>query len=88
MSSTIDTFIEEQFKNLTPFVSTHFKCVESFRAQNLVKGKIYRIEKWYVKDGEVCLDFTDECRQKVSWARDHDVEDYSYFRNLENILKD
>lgn len=67
------------FRNLTPFVTTHFRDRE----------EVVKIEKWQkCEDGIITLSFTDLNGYCTTWYRDTGVVDASFEGNLQNILKE
>lgn len=77
-----------RFKRLTPFVSTCFRYVEE-NEPGLQKGKVYKIEGWYVNKGlgQIYLQFICEEGDMRKWFADNGVVDISFKENLKKILE-
>lgn len=81
---------------LIPFQSTHFQCmetetdergVERLYTARLTKGKIYPILQWNKGLYQDSYSFKDEYGTLQEWVDYWGIEDISFEKNLEEILK-
>lgn len=68
--------------NLTPGISTHFRCVGCF--PYLTRGNVYKILEWETSKYYI---FLDDLGERTVWFGQYGVEDYTFQAALKTILE-